>query len=207
MTARVKPVPEPPDDPGRVAALAAAVPLVPGRTDDCCARLRERGGLGSRAAARDWLAFLRGLGLVARTDAGHRRLERDPDASREALRTALLDGVFAARETLDALRAADGPLDADAAFDRVRDRVPTWERHRRGDDWEGRWRDRTRRLLGWFVSLGLAERTADGYVPADAAAGAGDRAAGRRTGTEPRANGDGREATEEIGDTHRATEP
>lgn len=167
MTARIKPVPEPPDDPGRVAELAAAVPLVPGRTDDCCARVRERGGLGTRDEARDWLTFLRGLGLVTETDAGYRRIGSDPDPSPEALRAALLEGVFAARETLAALRAADGPLDADAAFDRVRGRVPTWERHRRGSDWERRWRDRTRRLLDWFVRLGIAERTGDGYVLTD----------------------------------------
>lgn len=64
---RLKPVPEPPDSLDDLRAFQRAVPLVPGSTDDCCARLRERRGLSDRQTANDWLAFLRALGLARET--------------------------------------------------------------------------------------------------------------------------------------------
>ena len=158
---RFKPVPDPPASLDAVAAARRAVPLVPDSEDDCCARLRRRRDLPDRGTARTWLAFLRALELVEETDSGYRRVRTEPTP--DDLRTAFRERVFGASETLDVLESADGPLSPGAVFDRLRGRVPTWERHR-DPQWEGRWRDRTERILDWFVLLEIAERADGGYV-------------------------------------------
>ncbi|MFB6129649.1 MAG: hypothetical protein ABEJ28_02385 [Salinigranum sp.] len=168
---RFKPVPDPPDAPDpsaaldTVAAAQRAVPLVPGTQADCCGRLLRRCDFESRDVARTWLTFLRALELVEETDRGFRRLRVDPTLDR--LRAAFGDRVFGAREVLDALAAAGDPLTLDDAFARVAARVPAWERHRNPRRWEGLWRDRTEAILGWLVSLGLAEEVDGGYVAID----------------------------------------
>lgn len=159
---KFKLVPEAPADLALVAEVQRAVPLVPGSEDDCCARLRRRLEFPSRDVSRTWLTFLRALELAEETPSGFRRLRTDPTP--EQLRTALLDRVFGAEEALAALEAADGPLSAAEAFDRFRDRVPTWEHHKHPADWEEIWRDRHERLLDWLVLLELAERDDDGYA-------------------------------------------
>ncbi|MFB6304053.1 MAG: hypothetical protein ABEH47_02715 [Haloferacaceae archaeon] len=156
---RFKRVPDPPADRAALDDARRAVPLVPDPEADCCARLRDRLDLPDRDAGREWLTFLRALGLVERVDGGYRRVRDPPDD--DGLRAAFRERVYGAREALDA--AADGPVDADAAFDRVRDAVPAWERDR-DPDWEATWRERTRRLLDWAVLLGLAERAGERYV-------------------------------------------
>ena len=158
---RFKPVPAPPDSLDAVAAAQRAVPLVPDSEDDCCARLRRRRDLPDRETARTWLAFLRALELVEETESGYRRVRVDPTPER--VRRAFRERVFGAREALDVLRSADGPLSSDEVFDRLRDRVPTWERHR-DPAWERRWRDRTGSILDWFVLLDLAARDDGEYV-------------------------------------------
>ncbi|MFB6302033.1 MAG: hypothetical protein ABEH78_04145 [Haloferacaceae archaeon] len=160
---RFKRVPDPPGDVERLDRARLAVPLVPDAEADCCARLRDRCDLPDRDAARAWLTFLRALGLVERTERGYRRTRPAPDEA--ARRAAFRDRVYGAREALDAV-AADGPLTAGEVFDRLRERVPAWERAR-DTDWTASWRERTRRLLDWAALLGLAERTDEGYVPAD----------------------------------------
>jgi hypothetical protein len=168
---RRKPVPPVPDDVDRVAAVRAAVPLVPGPEEDCCARLLDRAGVGGRDEARRWLAFLVALGVVEETDGQYVRGPEVPD--REALARALHDRVYGARELLAALPAAGeggaartatgaDPVTAAEAFDAFRGHVPRWERDREVD-WERRWRDRVERLLGWAVLLDLAERVDGGY--------------------------------------------
>lgn len=163
---RHKPIPAPPDDLAAVDAARRAIPLVPVSAEDCAARLLartgDRLGLRSHEAAGEWLAFLRALGLVERTDGRLRRPRDGP--GRDELAAAFRERVYGARELLDALDAADGPLDADAAFERLREPVPAWERHRRPDP-EAHWRERTRRLCGWATLLGLAERVDGGYRP------------------------------------------
>ena len=154
---KFKVVPDPPDDLGRVRAVQRAVPLVPGTVEDCCARVVAETPVAARDDAREWLTFLRALGLVAETDRGYRRTRADPDPA--TLAPAFRERVFAAGDVLDAV-AADGPLTADRAFAAVRDRVPEWERSRH-TDWEREWRERVRRLLDWAVLFGLVER-ADG---------------------------------------------
>lgn len=153
---KFKPVPPAPDDFGYVARVQRAVPLVPGTEDDCCARLVDRLGV-ERDDARTWLTFLRALELAEETLSGYRRTGTEPSV--EGCREAFLGRVFAADAVRDAVGAA-GPLTADEAFERVRERVPTWERHR-DTGWTAAWRERVARLLDWLVLLEAANRVDD----------------------------------------------
>jgi len=159
---RYKVAPEPPAELGGIARAQRAVPRVPGSEDDCCTRLQQRLDLSTRDDGREWLTLLDALGLATETDRGYRRTDRDP--SDGAVATAFRDRVFGGAELLAALAEARGPLTVDDGFAAVRDIVPTWERNRH-DDWERRWRERTRRLLDWAVLLGLATRVDGGYRP------------------------------------------
>ncbi|WP_435346141.1 hypothetical protein [Haloarchaeobius sp. HRN-SO-5] len=158
---KVKHVPAAPDSLDFVAVAQRAVPLVPGSQDDCCARLLDRTDLVSRDQAATWLTFLRGLGLVERGELGYTRVRRDPDPA--YLRTAFLDGVFGADDVLDLLRSADEPLPVDAVFERYRDNVPQWERHKNPNTWVDVWAETVEHELDWLVRLGLAEETDGGY--------------------------------------------
>jgi hypothetical protein len=156
---KFKPVPPAPDAFGDVARVQRAVPLVPGSDDDCCGRLVDRLGV-DRGTARTWLTFLRALELVVETPAGYRRTDAAPTV--DHCRAALFDRVFAAAAVRDALAAA-GPATVDDVFEAVRERVPTWERHR-DPAWTDAWRERVCRLLGWLVLFDAAERI-DGEPP------------------------------------------
>ena len=155
---RLKVAPEP-RSPAFVREVSAALPIVPGSEDDCCARVIEATDVGSREAAREWITFCRALDLAEETDSGYRRLPDAPDDA--ALARAFRERVFAASEVRDALET-DGPRSVDEVFERVREAVPTWERNR-SPDWQADWRERVRRLLEWAVVFGLAERVDDGY--------------------------------------------
>src|SRR6056297_932904 len=102
---RYKVAPDPEDGRDTLAAAHRAVPLVPGSTDDCCARLQSRLGLTSRDDAREWLAFLDALGLATETDRGYKRVQADLES--DALGTAFRERVFGVREILDALATAE----------------------------------------------------------------------------------------------------
>ncbi len=160
---RYKVAPGPPDR-ERLHAVSEAVPLVPASVEDCCTRIRDRTAVPSREVAREWLTFCQGLGLVDETDRGYYRLRDPPDD--DALAAAFNQGVFGAREVLAALDSADRALGAEAVFEAVREVVPKWERDR-SPDWEAKWRERVRRLLGWGVVFGHLERAEDGYRVAD----------------------------------------
>lgn len=155
-----KVVPAAPDSLEFVGRAQRAVPLVPGSEADCCARLLDRTGLDDRDAAREWLTFLRSLGLVEPGERGFGRTDRDPD--RPAVADAFRERIFAAEDVLAALREADGPLDGPDTFERVRHCVPQWERNRY-PDWEDVWTERVRRILEWAVLLDLVERTNGAY--------------------------------------------
>lgn len=159
---RFKLVPPAPDAIEFVAEAQRAVPLVPDSEADCCARLLRRLDLPGRDAARTWLTFLRALELAEETPSGFRRLRTDPTP--DHLRAAVRDRVFGAEELYESLRDADDPLAVDDAFERLRERVPTWEHHKNPTEWERIWRDRTGDVLEWFVLLDLAARTDGGYV-------------------------------------------
>lgn len=159
---RLKPLPPVPEEGlDAVAAAQQALPLVPGSENDCCARLMRRRGYQSRDVARRWLTFLRALELAAETDSGFKRTDREATAAN--VRESFLDRVYGAEEAITALRAAEGPLPPDAAFERLRGTVPGWERHKQRG-WEAEWEQRVEDLLDWLVLLDLAERTENGYV-------------------------------------------
>ena len=160
MRATVKVVPPAPDSLETLHETWAAVALVPEPEESCCARLMDRAGVPAQDVAKEWLTFLRGLGLVSEGERGYHRL-REQDPAEVDLATRFREGVYGVEELLGYLGA--DPLDADAAFDRFEDRVPNWERHHEAD-WRSVWRDRVRRLLDWAVLFGLAERTPEGYV-------------------------------------------
>ena len=158
---RLKPVPDPPTAIDDLRAFQRAVPLVPGSTDDCCARLRERCDLPSRQVANDWLAFLRALGLARETSRGFVRTDAEPTPER--IRKGLRNGVLLVPEAMAALRAAStaDPLTADDLFEATRESVPRHDRAR-DPNWEDSWRERADRLLGWLALVDLAERVDEG---------------------------------------------
>jgi len=155
-----KPVPEPPDSLEGIEEARRAVPLVPDAQADCCARLQDRIGLGSRQDAETWLTFLRALELVERKQNGYARTRHDLD--RDELATTFRERVVGADDALDAAAGLSGDAASEltrdaaveAAFEAVREEVPEWER-RRHDDWKAVWRDRTERLLGWGALFGV----------------------------------------------------
>ncbi|MFC7154560.1 hypothetical protein ACFQPA_03705 [Halomarina halobia] len=151
---KFKVVPEP-RPPSFARDAARALPLVPGTEDDCCARLMADAGLPSRDVAKEWITFLRALGLAAESDGGYYRTRADPtDAD---LARAFRERVHTADDVLATLEAAEEPISPEAAYERVRGDVPQWERSRR-TDWERVWRERVRRILEWAVAFDLAER-------------------------------------------------
>lgn len=152
------------------AVLAArdALPLVPGSEDDCCARLMDRRGFERRDVARTWITFLRALELAEETDDGYRR--RRGDVDRDDLARAARENVFGVEESLAVLAGADGPLTAEAVFERLRDRIPQWERHKQPREWAERWAGKVASLLQWCVLFGLLDERDGGYVVADGVA-------------------------------------
>lgn len=176
---RLKPVPEPPAELAGITPYRDAVPLVPGRTDDCCARLCDRTDLETRQAANDWLAFLDALGLVESTPRGFKRT--GADLTPEQVRDGIRERVLFAPEALTLIEeaAAEDPVTATDVLAATRDRVPRHDRAR-DPDWETSWLERAERLLGWFVLVGLAERVSEeaagdvdgvdgaGYIAGDA---------------------------------------
>lgn len=143
-------------------AVRAAVPLVPGTVEDCCRRVVDRTDVPARDDAREWLTFLRALGLVEATADGYRRTRGPVDGT--AVARTFRERVFLAEEALDAL-AEDDPRDAAALYDAVREAVPRWERDRH-DDPDAVWRERVGRLLDWAVVFDLAAERDGGYVRA-----------------------------------------
>jgi hypothetical protein len=145
-----------------LGAVHAALPLVPGDVDDCCARVVDRTAVPNRDDAREWITFLQALGLAEETPRGYRRVRADLD---ERAGSEFADrferGVFGVPALLAALDDADS-LPVQTAFERFRTRVPAWERDRHAD-WEGVWSERVRRLLAWCAVFGLATRDGDRY--------------------------------------------
>lgn len=176
---RFKIVPEPPTDhnlsgdersheltdaehDGVIEQAKRAVPLVPASEEECCVRLMNRLSLSARDSAREWLTFLRALGLVVESDSGFRR--RREDQSQEELMAAFHDRIYGAREVLVMLEEADEPLDDEAVAERFDEHVPQWERFRYSDP-DRVWAERVHRILDWAVYFGLVERTGKQYRP------------------------------------------
>ena len=181
---RLKPVPEPPNDIDALRDYQRAVPLVPGSTDDCCARLRDRQGLPNRQVANDWLAFLRALELVRETPRGFVRTDAEPTP--ELVRDGLREGVLLVPEALDAVRAAapTDPLTPAELFERTRESVPRHDRAR-DPNWEASWRERADRLLRWLALVDLAEPVGRGDSSEDIADDASAYVAGDALRVDP----------------------
>lgn len=158
---RFKLVPAVPEDLVRVREIQEAVPLVPGNEDDCCARIMERTGVAPRDEARTWLTFLRALGLAREGPAGFSRVREEPDPDR--LREAFRERCYGADVVLEILAGADRPLSSGEVYDRFREEIPAYERHRWSNRLEEVWGERVSRLLEWACLLDLADRTEDGY--------------------------------------------
>jgi len=138
-----------------------AIPLVPDDEADCCVSIQRATDVSDRERAREYLTFIRALGLVAETERGYHRT-RDP-LDREALATAFREQVFPVTELLAAVDA--GADSHNSAFEAVRGEIPRWERER-DPAWERTWRKRVERLLGWAVVFGSLAREGDRFVPA-----------------------------------------
>ena len=131
----------------------AALPLVPDAEGDCCRAILRATDVREREQAREYLTFLRALGLVAETDRGYHRTREPTDC--EPLAAAYRERVFLVAELLEAVDAgADTP---ERAFEAVRGEIPRWERER-DPGWEENWRTRVENLLGWAVVFELVAR-------------------------------------------------
>jgi hypothetical protein len=153
-----KVVPPAPDSLEALEVARRAVPLVPQSETDCCARVMDRAGVPARDEAKEWLTFMRALGLVTEAERGYHRTRRSAETDR--LSAAFRERVYGAEDLLDALDP-DEPATADEVFERFADSVPAWERQRHAD-WRQVWRERVRRLLDWAVLFGLAGREGEG---------------------------------------------
>jgi hypothetical protein len=160
---KFKVLPEPVDSVETVAEMQAAVPLVPDEETSCCARLMQRTDVSAQDRAKEWLTFLRALRLVEEDDGKYHRLQREADS--EELREAFLERIYLAEDVVELLEGADEPLDLDAVFEQLTDRLPQWERLRHTDP-EAVWRERVYRILEWAVVFEFAERADGGYVAA-----------------------------------------
>lgn len=158
---RFKVVPPAPDALAALDEVHGAVPLVPDGEESCCARLVNDADVPSQDEAKEWLTFLRALGLAEEGPRGYSRVRTDLD--RETLAAAFGEKVYAAEEALGVLADADHPLAAEEVFERLRDRVPAWERQRDAE-WREVWTERVQRVLDWAVLFGLVEQEAGGYT-------------------------------------------
>ena len=127
-----------------------AVPLVPDDEADCCRAIQRATDITDRERAREYLTFLRALGLVAESERGYYRTQDDFDP--EALATACRERVFLVAELLETVDTS--PRTVEEAFEGIREEVPRWERERHAD-WEGVWQTRVGHLLSWAVLFGL----------------------------------------------------
>ncbi|WP_435197033.1 hypothetical protein [Natronomonas sp. EA1] len=156
---KVKVLPPVPDSLSRLEEARKGVPLVPNDEESCCARLMRDADVPAQDTAKEWLTFMRGLGLVAVGDRGYHRTRTDPD-----LAEAFLEGVYGA-DTLLAIVEREGPVSEAAAFESFKQAIPEWEQSRY-DDPGAVWSERVTRLLGWAALFGLVEQTDEGYVRA-----------------------------------------
>jgi hypothetical protein len=122
----------------------------------------DRAGVPARDEAKEWLTFMRALGLVVEAERGYRRT-REPFVP-DSLAAAFRERTYGVEDLLDLLDP-DEPASTDEAFERFADSVPDWERQRHAD-WRRVWRERVGRLLDWAVLFGFAGRVEGGYVRA-----------------------------------------
>lgn len=154
---RVKAVPAPPDSLATLETARRSVPLVPEPESNCRERLVSRTTISSETV-RDWLCFLRGVGLVRKGQSGYYRTREKPSDLGEAL----LSGVYGAREVCEILRRSERALSAEEVFERF-DVIPRWEGHHHRDP-EAVWGERVERLLEWLVLFDRVGRAGGEYT-------------------------------------------
>lgn len=159
---RFKVVPPAPESLDLVETVYRGVPIVPDGEESCCRRLMRGADVPSQDEAKEWLTFCRALGLAKEGPRGYARI-RETDTDPDALADRFRENVYAVEETLSVLADAGEPVSVTVVFDRLRDRVPAWERAR-STDWREQWRERVSRILSWCVLFGLAEERDGGYV-------------------------------------------
>lgn len=159
---KYKVVPPVADSLDRIEAVHRGVPIVPDSEESCCRRLMRDADVPSQDEAKEWLTFCRALGLAEEGQRGYARV-RDVDTDPAALAARFRENVYAVEETLAVLEESREPQSIDEVFDRLRDRVPAWERAR-STDWADRWRERVDRIMSWCVLFGLAAERDGGYV-------------------------------------------
>ncbi|MFP9058896.1 hypothetical protein ACLI4R_00020 [Natrialbaceae archaeon A-chndr2] len=164
-------VPEAPESVDYLETVQAAVPLVPGTEDDCCARIMRQTEISPRDEARTWLTFLRALELATEGPTGFHRVRGRPapsdPAERSRLRESFVSRVYGVERILELLEAANEPLSADAVFDRFRESIPQYEQHKHRNRLREIWGERVARILDWAVLFDLAVVESAGYTVAD----------------------------------------
>jgi len=138
-------------------AVRDALPHEPGSVDDCCGFILDRADVTARESAREWLVFLRALGLAAETGGSYYRADPGPD--RGDLPDRFLARVYGARELLAVLET-EGPLPAGEAAECVREAV---SRADHALDTAEAWPAYVRRLLEWGVVFGHLAVADGGY--------------------------------------------
>jgi hypothetical protein len=154
---RYRSVPEPRGE--LLRAVYEAVPADPTETDDCCARIREATDLPDRESAREWLVFVRALGLAGRDNRGFYRLEWPDD--RQVLGEAFENGVLGARELVSAI-AESGPVTREQLVD-ILAADDTFPDNRREAGSGLGLETRVDRLLEWSVLFELGTETDGRY--------------------------------------------
>ncbi|MCU4754397.1 hypothetical protein OB919_20885 [Halobacteria archaeon AArc-curdl1] len=161
-------VPKAPESVAYLETVQAAVPLVPGTEDDCCARIMRQTDISPRDEARTWLTFLRALELATEGPSGFHRVRGRPAPTDPAefsrLRESFSTRVYGVDRILTILEAADEPLSADAVFDRFRESIPQYEQHKHRNRLREIWGERVARILEWAVLFDLAKKGSDGYT-------------------------------------------
>ena len=164
-------VPEAPDSVDYLETVGAAVPLVPGTEDDCCARIMRKTEISPRDEARTWLTFLRALELAKEGPTGFHRVRGRPAPSDPAefsrLRESFVSRVYGVERILRILEAAEAPLTVQAVFDRFRESIPQYEQHKHRNRLRKIWGERVARILEWAVLFDLAAMVPEGYTVAD----------------------------------------
>lgn len=146
-----KSIPPAPHSLEAVLDVWAALPRFPEPESVCLDRLVDQvHWIDDETSARTWIAFFRAIGLIRHDPAGVYRGANRPDRQQLVDRfLARVYGADAVGETLSPTIAI--PLDELASAVRI----PPWEQ-RRHEAPERVWRERTKRLLDWYVLLGLA---------------------------------------------------
>lgn len=160
---RFKAVPPPPETLDGLEAAWKAIPLVPEGEAGCCQRLASRIERVDLDEARQWVAMMRALDIVERTETGYVRVRPLPEAT--VLGTRFRENVFGVDEIISHL-AESGPASPEDCFEAIEEVIPQWERNRNPGTWRTVWARRVQYVLDWGVLFGNFAQDQAGYRPA-----------------------------------------